>query len=86
MNTEQLLHIANQLEEMIEDNPFNYDINLYAHNIILRELASKGRKVSEMRDEMKKLKDIYYKTKQTDEERFKTYQEIQELARKILNV
>lgn len=86
MNTQELFNIADQLKERLEDNPFNYEINQYAHNIILRELAARGKKVSEMREEMKRLKELYYKNTQTDEERFKTYQEIQELARKILNV
>lgn len=86
MNTEQIINITEQLKERIEDNPFNYDINLATYHILLRELGARGRKVNEMKERISVLKDLYYKTTQTFDEQVETYAEIKELSRKLLEM
>lgn len=86
MNTEQIINITEQLKERIEDNPFNYDINLATYNLLLRELGARGRKVRELKERIAVLKDLYYKTIQTFDEQVETYAEIKELSRKLLEM
>lgn len=86
MNTEQIINITEQLKERIEDNPFNYDINLATYNLLLRELGARGRKVRELKERIALLKDLYYKTTQTFDEQVETYAEIKELSRKLLEM
>lgn len=84
INNEMLVNLINQLDDEIEDNPFNYDTHTRTQHILIKELARRSIEEQKIRLNIAQLKDVFYKTKQTIEERAATYEEIQRLSR-LLN-